>query len=124
MLTRQVSTSRRIDDQGGISLLLLTVVIITFLISTPLLFLGGAFCKQVSLSNSADLVAIGAATQFLADQPKPCEVAKKIAKQNYVELVECQDQDLSVAVKVAVSAPNFIKRIGVATLTARAKAGL
>lgn len=124
MLTRPVSTRRCIDEQGGISLLMLTVIVLTFLISTPLLFLGGAFCRQVSLSNSADLVAISAATQFLADQPKPCEVAKKIANQNYVELVECQVQDLSVAVKVAVSTPNFIKRIGVATLTARAKAGL
>lgn len=124
MLSRQVRTTRSFDEQGGISLLMLTVVLLTFLISTPLLFLGSAFCRQVSLSNSADLVAIGAAAQFLSDQPKPCEVAKRLANQYYVELLECQVQELSVLVKVAVSTPNFIQRIGVATLTAQAKAGL
>jgi len=124
VLIRQARATRSFDEQGGISLLMLTVVLLTFLISTPLLFLGSAFCRQVSLSNSADLVAIGAATQFLSDQPKPCDVAKRLANQNYVELLECQVQELSVLVKVAVSTPNFIKRIGVATLTAQAKAGL
>jgi secretion/DNA translocation related TadE-like protein len=111
-------------DAGGISVLMITVLLVTILVSTPLLYFGGAICVQMKLANSADLVALGAAKDFLSDQPNPCQVAKSIAVKNEVGLVNCQVEDLSVLIKVMVPTPNFVQRLGVATLTAQARAGL
>ena len=124
MLTHLISKIKFKDDSGSVSMLMLAVLLMTVMFGAPLMCLGGAVSAQQKLANSADLVAIGAANEFLADLPKPCEAAKKVAAQNHVQLLNCEFQNLAVIVKVAVSAPNFTRRIGVATLTARAKAGL
>lgn len=103
---------------------MITVLLVTILISTPLLYLGGAICVQMKLANSADLIALGAAKDFLSDQPDPCQAAKSIAVRNGVGLVNCQIDDLSVRIKVMVPTPNFVQWLGVTTLTAQARAGL
>jgi len=67
---------------------------------------------------------LGAASEFLADHPNPCQAARTVASQNQVDLVYCYEQNLSVSVKVGISTTNFFKSLGVATFTAQAKAGL
>ncbi len=124
MLARQISKTRRVDDKGSVSLLMLTTIFVAIMFASALLYLGAAICMQLKLANSADLVALGGATEFLADQPNPCQAAKAVAQQNRVELVHCEVQNLSVSVKVGISTTNLIRRVGVATLTAQAKAGL
>jgi|GEM_PF-3705942 len=124
MRVQRISDTKFVNDKGSISLLMLTTILVAVMFSSALLYLGAAICLQSRLANSADLVALGAASEFLADQPNPCQAAKVLARQNRVELVSCQAQNLSVSVKVGISTTNLIARVGVATLTARAKAGL
>jgi len=122
MLIKRISRAKS-DDAGSVTLLMITTILMTTLFATVLLYVGEAVCLQLKLANSADLVALGAAKEFLADQPSPCEVAKTVAHQNHVELVECQERDLSVSVKVMVTTPYKFRRVGVSTLTSRANAG-
>ena len=124
MLARRINRTRCADDKGSVSLLMLTTTLVAVMFASALLYLGATICLQQKLTNSADLVALGGANEFLADQPNPCQAAKAVAQQNQVELLHCQVENLSVSVKVGISTNNLIKRVGVATLTARAKAGL
>lgn len=124
MLLNRISTNMHRDETGSVSLLLLTVVSMTLLLAAPLLYLSSMICMQMKLVNTADLVALGGATEFLLDRPNQCQVAKTLATRNKVTLLECQVEDLSVSVTVGVGAPNLIVQLGVDTLTARAKAGL
>jgi secretion/DNA translocation related TadE-like protein len=116
--------AKRDSEIGGISLLLIAVVMVLLFLTTSLLILGAAISTQEKLANSADLVALGAANEFLADRPSPCLIAKSLAAKNHVKLLTCQAQDLSVSVEVGSSAKNLFAQIGVGTLTAKAKAGL
>jgi len=122
MLIKRINCPRS-DDQGSVTLLMITTILMTTLFATALLYVGEAVCLQLKLANSADLVALGAAKEFLADQPNPCEAAKTVARQNHVELVECQELDLSVSVKVMMTTPYTFRRVGVSTLTASSNAG-
>ena len=112
------------DETGSISLLLLTVVSVTILFTAPMLQLSSMICAQMKLANTADLVALGGASEFLVDNPDQCQIAKVLATRNNATLLECQVGDLSVSVTVGVDAPNLIAQLGVDTLIARAKAGL
>jgi len=124
MRVQRISPTKFDDDKGSISLLMLTTILVAVMFTSALLYLGAAICLQSRLANSADLVALGAASEFLADQPNPCQAAKTVASQNQVELVYCYEQNLSVSVEVGISTTNFFKSLGVATFTAQAKAGL
>lgn len=105
-------------------MLLLCLVLVVLVVTVPLLYVGGALGAQEKLANAADLVAIGAANQFLSDNPRPCLTAKLLAARNGVELLQCQVQGVSVSVEVEQLAKKSFDRIGVGTLTAKAKAGL
>ena len=58
----------------------------------------------------ADAVALGAAGALL-QQPGPCEVAARVAKQNSAHLVNCQPQGAVVEVRVALATPTAVARI-------------
>lgn len=120
----QMQRIRKSHEQGGISVLLLCLVLVVLVVTVPLLYVGGALGAQEKLANAADLVAIGAANQFLSDNPRPCLTAKLLAARNGVELLQCQVQGVSVSVEVEQLAKKSFDRIGVGTLTAKAKAGL
>ena len=124
MLTSKSRRTRSWDDQGGITLLMIASVLVSVVVTVPLIYLAGAICAQVRLANTADLVALAAANEFLADSPNPCRVATSIAGQNQVHLMECEVKDLAVSVKVGISTANFINLVGMVQLSARAKAGL
>jgi len=112
------------EDRGSITLVSIYIAMATILMSFPLFWLASAALNFLRVTQVADVVALSAARQLIADDPNPCNTATQLAELNGATLMDCTVLSNSVQVKVG-SALHY-GPLGFASklITASANAGL
>lgn len=113
----------RTNDQGAISILVLTGVmgLLSFL------FFAGFVIQNLftahHLNNAADLVALGSAKTLVSSPDQACVVASDLSQANEVVLTECEVSDDVVQIQVSTNSTsaNWLANW---TTIGRARAGI
>lgn len=88
------------DDDGGITLIVLTLCVALLSFTSLIGFGINGLITSNRLNNTADRVALGAATQLVSNPENTCILAKELATTNEVELLECLVKDDEVTIRV------------------------
>lgn len=89
------------NEEGGITVIVISLCIALLSCISLLGFAVNRLITANRLNNSADRVALGAATQLVSSPENSCAIAGQLALNNQVELVQCQVNDDEVMIKVA-----------------------
>lgn len=88
------------NEQGNISLLVTLISFGVLLVMTVLGVFVNGFLTSSQLNNSADRIALGAATNLISKPENVCDVAMELAANNEVELQFCEVTDDEVLLRV------------------------
>lgn len=89
------------NDQGSISLLILTISLGLLTLAYSIGFGLSIFNSATKLNNAADRVALAAATTLITNVDLACLTADEMAQKNNVQLITCKVEEDSVTVRVA-----------------------
>lgn len=88
------------NDEGGITVLVVAALLILLSLFSAISFVINGFSTAQRLNNSADRVALAAATKLFNQPNNVCAVANELAERNEVQLDSCEVKDDEVTVRV------------------------
>ena len=88
------------NDEGGVTVLVAALILGLLSVLATIGFAINLLITVNHLNNSADRIALAAATQLITNTKNACSSAQSIADSNHLSLVTCEVNDDEVVVQI------------------------